>query len=436
MREGARVSRRFLILLVIVSLIGAYLSISAPPAAAEDEFKPRGDIIIKNDDHFDAAHGVVSGSGSPTDPYVIEGWQVRRIELADTDSAVVIRDNAITSQLILNWNGPYLTVVNNRVNDLRVNQNVKRTGAATGGLIADNSFGLVGQLRHFDGVFENNTVKPGAGFFDPLPLFGPGDAVTFDGFNGAIFRNNTIYGPLDVKLHGHHHGSDFGAPSHQHAAGHNHHMDMDHTKRYHRVLVKNNTIHSTGAYALRWTDNNHSGDDRTAPSEQNEELNKPHEHWTRVALVGNKLIGSGLSVQIFNADDRNHLGTNRGSMSIRDNVITLERADLDMLDTRYGIQVWDATDLNLEIIGNQIISEIEESAASGMWQRTAGIELDQFDLADIYLADNQVSNTHFGIRASSFTESVHWAISGLTAENVEQDVYYDDSVSNAPERSP
>ena len=49
--------------------------------------------------------------------------------LADTGKAVVIKNNEITSQLILNWNGPNVTVVDNRIGDLRVNQNVKRTGA-------------------------------------------------------------------------------------------------------------------------------------------------------------------------------------------------------------------------------------------------------------------------------------------------------------------
>ena len=433
---GARTGRRYPSLVIAICLTAAYVAISAAPAASEERFKPRDNITIRGDEAFDAAHGVVEGSGTPADPYVIEGWKVSRLELADTSAAVLIRDNLVTSQMILNWNGPNVTVIDNQVNDLRVNQNVKRTGAATGGSIAHNSFGRVGQLRHFDGVFEENIVKPGQGLFDPL--FGPADAVTFDGFNGSVFRNNTIYGPVDVQLHGHHHGSDFGAPSHHHSHGAEAHDmgDMDHTKRYHRVTITDNTIYSDGPHALRWTDAAHRGDDRTAASEQNEELNQPHRHWTRVKITGNRMIGSGLFVDIFNPDDQNHLGTERGSMTIVDNVITLQRDDTQALDPRYGIQVWDAKDLDLVIAGNQIVSEIEESAATKLWQRTAGIFLESMDIADIDLSTNDVANTYYGIRASYFTETVQWRVAGLQVEGVQEDVYYDESVKNPPERSP
>ena len=418
-------------------VIATYLVVSAAPAAAEDEsLKPHDNITIRSDEQFDAAHGVVAGSGTPKDPYVISGWKVHHIHIADTAAAVVIENNDIPGQLILNWNGPYIRVADNKIGDLRVNQNVKRTGAATGGLIADNSFGRVGQLRHFDGVFEHNIVKPPRGLFDPI--FGPVDAVNFDGFNGAVFRENTLYGPLKVKLHGHHHGSDFGESSHQHSHG-AHSMDApetDHTKRYHEVFVQNNTIHSSGPYALRWTDSAHRGDDRTAASEENEALNKPHQHWTKVRLTGNRLVGSGLYVDIFNADDQNHTATGHGSVEILDNIITLQRADTEAFDSRHGIQVWNAKDLDLRIARNQIVSEIEENAATELWQRTTGILLEDLDVANAYIAKNQVTNSYYGVRASYFTETVNWWVTGLATDQVTEDVYYDQSVSNPPRREP
>ena len=427
---------RLLSVAALCFLIATYLVGIAPRAAAEEELKERGDVIITSDQHFDAEHGVVSGSGTPSDPYVISGWQVRRMHLADTGKAVVIRDNAITSQLILNWNGPNVKVVDNRIGDLRVNQNVKRTGAATSGLIAHNSIGVVGQLRHFDGVFEHNIVKPRPGLFDPV--FGEREAVQFDGFNGAIFRDNTLYGSLDVKLHGHHHGSGYGDSSHHHAHG-EHAMDApdtDHTKRYHEVFVQDNTIYSNGIYALRWTDTNHRGDDRTAPSEQNEALNNPHKHWTRVHLTGNRLIGSGLYLDIFNADDRNHTGTERGFVEIAGNTITLQRPDSDLLQTRYGIEVWNVRDLELRIKGNRIVSEIEENAATETWQRTTGVFLQEVDDADVYVTNNEVSNTWYGVRASYFSESVNWWVSQLQTQGVKEAVYYDQTVSNPPNGGP
>ena len=202
---------------------------------------------------------------------------------------------------------------------------------ATGGRIANNTFGIVGQLRHFDGVFEDNLVKGDTSLFGEVFS---NQAVQFDGFHGSRFRNNTIYGFVDVKLHGHHHGSGFQEGSHYHGAEAEkeeadahamHGPDVDHTKRYHEVFITNNKIFADGMYALRYTDQAHAGDDRTAPSETNPDLNKSHTHFTRVHLVGNKLTGAGLMVDIFNADDERHIGTQTGLVDIRDNVITLER---------------------------------------------------------------------------------------------------------------
>ena len=39
-----------------------------------------------------------------------------------------------------------------------------------------------------------------------------------DGFNGAHFVHNTIYGFVDARLHGHHHSSGWGEPSHNHGS--------------------------------------------------------------------------------------------------------------------------------------------------------------------------------------------------------------------------
>lgn len=415
----------------------AYLVVSASPAVAEDDdLKPRSDIVITSDAHFDAAHGVVSGSGTPKDPYVISGWKVRRMTLADTGKAVIIRNNEITNQLVLNWNGPRVDVIDNRIGDLRVNQNVRRRGAATSGVIAHNAIGVVGQLRHFDGVFEHNTVRPRRGLFDPV--FGGTEAVQFDGFSGAIFRDNVLYGSLDVKLHGHHHGSDYGETSHDHSHG-AHSTDApttDHSKRFHEVFVYENTIYSTGRYALRWTDTNHRGDDRTAASEQNEALNTPHRHWTRVHLTNNRLIGAGLYVDIFNADDNNHMGTERGFVHIADNAITLQRPETELLGTRHGIHIRDVKDLELHITNNSIVSEIEDNGVTDTWQKSSGVLLHDVHDADVSIEENKVANTWYGVRASYFTESVEWWVKHLETRGVREAVHYDDSVANPPRREP
>jgi len=67
-----------------------------------------------------------------------------------------------------------------------------------------NTFTTVGQLRHFDGVFAFNTV--GAPQSGALSSSYPATrAVNFDGFNGAAFVHNTIYGNLvgGITIEGH-----------------------------------------------------------------------------------------------------------------------------------------------------------------------------------------------------------------------------------------
>ncbi|MGH2807859.1 MAG: hypothetical protein ACRDKT_11360 [Actinomycetota bacterium] len=421
----------------------AGLVVVAPPVAADEDRTEHRDIRILTDKDFTEANGVVRGSGTEADPYVISGWSIRNLTIQDTASHVVIRDNEITSRLILDWIGSGVMLVNNSIRDLRVNQNVERTGAATSGYIGNNKFGIVGQLRHFDGIFENNVVRPSPGMFDAV--FGEARAVNFDGFNGARFRNNTIYGYMDVRLHGHHHGSSFGDQSHYHGTAHDHGShgahggtDVDHSKRYHQVWVSNNKIYSTSHYALQYTDSAHSANDRTAASERNEELNKPHVHYTRVHLTNNKLIGSGLSVDIFNADDRNHTKTERGALEITGNHITVHDRDETFSASPNGIEIWNAKDVELTIARNVITGVNKESLPSHEWLEgePAGIWMHDLDLANVFVTANRVVDLPIGIRASQFTETVEWWISRLATEGVEEAVVYDESVENEPHRRP
>ncbi|MDQ3940639.1 MAG: hypothetical protein M3238_04720 [Actinomycetota bacterium] len=430
-------SRRRLVPVTLCFIVASFVPAGIAGAAESDSPDSRNDVVIRSDDDLDAAHGVRSGSGTASDPYVISGWRMRNLYIADTSKHLVIRDNAITGRLTLNWNGPGVTVVDNTVGDLRVNQNVRRTGAATGGWIARNTFGIVGQLRHFDGVFEYNTVRPRNSLFGPLWGI---EAVQFDGFHGAHFRHNTLYGFLDVKLHGHHHGSSFGSPSHHHSEGtHGDHdaEDVDHSSRFHEVFVHDNTIYSDGPFALRYTDTNHRGDDRTAASESNPELNKPHVHHTRVHLVDNKLIGSGLYVDVFNAPDQNHTATDTGLVEIRRNVVTLDK-DLTraVWDGLAGIEIWNVKDVRVTVKDNVVTSKLERDTVSDAWVRGAGILLHAFDAAQVRIADNSVSNLRYGVRASRFSSSVYWWVTGLETDSVDQPVYYDSSVANPPRREP
>ena len=117
---------------------------------------------------------------------------------------------------------------------------------------------------------------------------------------------------MDIKLHGHYHGSCVPCHAHNHAesaeseARHGH--AMDHALRHHALDFENNTILVEGGRALRVNDRNHAGDDRTANSEPNQELEEPHEHHTFLRLANNRLTGGPVVFDVVNADDERHAG--------------------------------------------------------------------------------------------------------------------------------
>ena len=445
MRRSSAAAGRSALSLAVVLLTAFVIAVptagARPTGTSPDGVQERDDIYITSNEDFNPANGVRSGAGTKKNPFVISGWKVSRMYLADTGRHVVIRDNLVTGQLTLNWNGDRIKMVRNEVGDLRVNQNVNRTGDATSGLIAHNTFGIVGQLRHFDGVFAHNVVKGRS----PVGKTFSNEAVQFDGFHGARFVNNEIHGWVDVKLHGHHHGSRFDAPSHYHAAdehaehGHGgHHRAMpkvDHSRRFHKVTVAGNRIYSEGPYALRYTDAPHSVDDRTAASEDNPELNKPHVHFTRVFLQNNKLVGSGLMVDVFNSDDENHMRTATGRVDVRGNTIQLQRQmSAWPWDTYDGITIDQAVDVKVNVVGNRIVGQPQQDRdpLSQEFAYDSGIYLWDIDKANVRLRNNSVSNVIYGVRASQMTENVSWRIDGLDTKGVTYPVYYDSSVKTRP----
>lgn len=433
--------KRSLTLLFGLVLLGG-LVLPAIPAAAS----PKGSVVIERNSQFDAEHGVRSGSGTKSDPYVIAGWDLQRLLIRDTSKCVTIR-NSVIGSLTLNWIGGCATVVKNKIGNLRVNENVKRTGQKTSGVIAHNEFGVVGQLRHYDGLFARNKV--GAPEEDYLccdvPFWEGGDfrAVNFDGFNGAVFRDNIIYGYVEARLHGHHHSSGFGEDSHYHGTAEGGRANLDHMRRYHKVAITRNTIYNAGPYALIYTDSAHAANDRTAASEQNEALNNPHMHWTRVSITKNRLVGAGIVVDIFNADDRKHLRTQTGHFTIARNKITLEeyRDSLNLWDEPpAGIAVWQAKDLHLHITGNRVLGPAESEGeirpvSDTVWSQVpSGIRLDWIEQARIHISDNAVTNREVGIYARSFND-VTWWINGFTTRGVDRRIDYDNS-SNPPRGRP
>lgn len=407
---------------------------SSTPARA-----PHRDISIEWNGELTRANGVRKGRGTVKDPYVISGWTVGNIRIKDTDKAIRIENTSITGQLTLDWVGANVTVHKNEIGDLRVNQNNARWGNPMAGMIMHNTIGTVGQLRHFDGMFSYNRV--GSPQDEALkPAYPATRAVNFDGFNGARFAANTIYGYVDARLHGHHHSSGYGATgSHLHGGGPMQDRDQgaDHTKRYHEVLIQNNRIFTSHTYALSYLDTGHAGNDRTANSETNPYLNAPHTHFTRANLLGNQLTGAGILVDVFNAKDERHTGTPSGTMNIAGNTVTIERSLTKPFRVIQGIEIHQARYLTLNIKSNTVngpapLIALEQLSSAG--SQGAGILLNGLDFATVTIEKATITNRQFGIQAIQLTQRVRWTIKGLTTSGVQQDVAYDSTVKNPPKR--
>lgn len=410
--------------LVICGLQMAGSAAASPGAAGDSARQQHSSVTIAADNEFNPANGVVKGNGSKAHPFVISGWKIGTIFIHDTDAYYVVKNNDVTGQLILNWTGNRAKVIDNHIADLRVNENVQRTGEDTSGRIVRNTFDTVGQLRHFNGLFAYNVV--GSPDTPDVP-FTSNEAVNFDGFNGAHFTHNTIYGFVDATLHGHHFSEHFGSKK-MYRMGHE---DV----RYDEVWITDNKIYATGPFALRYNDLNHAANDRTATSETDEALNDPHIHHTRVHMNHNKLFGAGLDVDVFNADDENHARIGHGSVELRGNTITLTRAPEDMGSSYTGIAVTQAQGLTLRIVGNKITETTDQiDAATGQSSSDEGIWMDRLKTAKVYLFNNTVSGSTFGIRAQDFEDSVMWWVGSIHTSGVQYPVYWDNSVKNQPRR--
>lgn len=427
-------------------------------------------IDITNDTKFNPSHGVRAGSGTLEDPYLISAYHVTGdLWISDTTSCFEIKDNWIDGQLHLNWNGPCVFVHHNYIRDLRVNENIRRTGDDTGGLIELNKISYVGQIRHYDGEFRNNLVGPrddanlpNGVFDDPeniLPFAKDTRVLNIDGFNQGLFHHNTIVGSTDLKLHGHHHGTGFLA-SHSHYHGDDESAtrhDEDHTMRWQSVSFTDNVITDPTGYGLRYVDVMHAGDDRTAPSESNEMLEKPHVHFTDVLIARNELEGAGILVDVFNADDKLHKEFNPGFMTIADNKIHIKERDRDVLGTfvffgpaytpNTGIRVWESKEMVMRITGNEIAFEASKNADPlaplsdlffgwGHDQTPRGIALEFVRNGTVTVAGNKVTGFDLGVAAQYLEEDAFWAVYGNTLSGNSRDVYYDDSVANKPQEEP
>lgn len=382
------------------------------------QLERRSSIVIRGDDAFNPANGVRSGTGTFEDPFVIAGWHVDQVLIADTTKAFVLKENYVGGILILDWTGKGGYVHHNHIQNLRTNRNVERTGDPSATVIEANEILRVEELRHFDGEVRNNTIgQPGI-----LGLLKDGVVLNIAGLNGAGIHDNVIHGGVDMKLHGHHHSDKPGAHSHNHgqadAAQAEDHRE-DHQVRYVDFTFYRNTILDSG-FGLRYNDLDHAGDDRQATSEQEPDLEKPHVHYTTITLAENVIDGATLRLAVVNADDERHVAGEHAIVHIERNRILKPMAG-------DGLVVQSVKDATVFVHEN-VVEKGQLLGAS-----SAAILLREFQNSTVVVGANKLGDYKYGVRAVGFDNMTRWSVEKNDAPGVAYPVYWDESVSNPPE---
>lgn len=378
----------------------------------------RGSIIITDDAAFNPANGVRSGSGTYEDPFVISGWYVDQILIADTSLAFEIKDSYVADILVLDWTGQGGYVHHNHVQNLRTNRNVERTGDPSATVIEKNLILRVEELRHFDGEVRHNTIgKEGV-----VPLVG-GQAVAFNiaGLNGAGIHDNLVFGGVDMKIHGHHHTDKPGVSSHNHGKADESQSeahDEDHQLRYVDFHFYRNHI-VDDKFGMRYNDLAHAGDDRQATSEQEPMLEKPHVHHTRITIQDNVIEGATLRVAAVNSLDERHLAGETATISIVGNKIVKP-----VLGD--GVILQDVRNATVLIEGNVVEKPDVQLTVS------SAILLTRFWNSTVLVTGNDVGAWEYGVRAHEFDAATNWTVADNRAAGSDHPVYWDDSVANPP----
>ena len=140
-----------LLLVISIAIPSFTLLITVPRTASA--YTPHAPIYINGNGAFTFANGVTGGAGTPSNPYVIEGWEIVAstaigIEIGQTTASFVIRDVYVHSGGSTN-NGIYLYMVSNgRVENATLTDNwngifvytTSRNITITGSRASSNSY--------------------------------------------------------------------------------------------------------------------------------------------------------------------------------------------------------------------------------------------------------------------------------------------------------
>lgn len=145
MRQGGGATpRRARLVAPALVLLLALAALPAPPTAAAPPTPTHDPVYIASNADFNAANGVISGVGTPADPYVIAGWRFyaasgTAIIIRNVTAAFVIRDNIIEAPNGVSFSESATTYAHVRNNQFIV----RGTGLAVmnaDAYVANNSF--------------------------------------------------------------------------------------------------------------------------------------------------------------------------------------------------------------------------------------------------------------------------------------------------------
>ncbi len=219
----------------------------APPALAGTAHAP---VRIAGNAGFTPANGVTGGSGTPSDPYVIEGWDIDAstaagVEVVDTDAPFVLRNLTVRQGGSVNAGVHFVNVTNARAENVTANlsapgflvegsRNVTISSCtATGNDVGVEVTGSAGvtvertessynsllgvRVEHSDLVnVSDNTLTDNAYAVGAWTFSGPSSrvtisgnvarstygAVTADGVTGLAIRSNVLTGGNGVSVAG------------------------------------------------------------------------------------------------------------------------------------------------------------------------------------------------------------------------------------------
>lgn len=133
--------REAVLAIVLVSLLA--VPAQGLPSPSPGPFVPRGPIVIASDADFTAANGVVSGTGTTADPFVIAGWRITAVSstaitIRNTTAAFLVRDNLLEASTGLSLSAMTSTAV--VLNNKLLVRTYGMTVSGVDALVKDNSF--------------------------------------------------------------------------------------------------------------------------------------------------------------------------------------------------------------------------------------------------------------------------------------------------------